>query len=90
MHNEDRELLIKLALLQTDVHLYLNVLIGFVALAFSVVVGFEQVYFAYRSDLFLLPIFLMPAVLLFVVAFLVNKIDQKKKEIKILKTEYIW
>jgi len=90
MHNEDRELLIKLALLQTDVHLYLNVLIGFVALAFSVVVGFEQVYFAYRSDLFLLPIFLMPAVLLFVVAFLVNKIDQKKKEIKILRTEYIW
>jgi hypothetical protein len=90
MHNEDRELLIKLALLQTDVHLYLNVLIGFVALAFSVVVGFEQAYFAYRSDLFLLPIFLMPAVLLFVVAFLVNKIDQKKKEIKILRTEYIW
>jgi len=90
MHNEDRELLIKLALLQTDVHLYSNVLIGFIALAFSVIVGFEQVYFAYRSDLFLLPIFLMPAVLLLVVAFLVNKIDQKKKEIKILKTEYIW
>jgi hypothetical protein len=90
MHNEDRELLVKLAQLQTDVHLYSNILVGFIALAFSVIVGFEQAYFAYRSDLFLLPIFLMPAVLLFVVAFLVNKIDQKKKEIKGLKKEYVW
>ena len=90
MQNEDRELLVKLAMLQTDVHLYSNVLIGFIALAFSVIVGFEQVYLVYRSDLFLLPIFLMPAVLLFVVIFLVDKIDKKKKEIKGLKKEYVW
>jgi hypothetical protein len=90
MQNEDRELLIKLALLRADVNLYSNVLIGFVALAFSVIVGFEQVYFANRSDLFLLPIFLMPGILLFAVAYLANKIDQKKKEINRLKKEYIW
>ena len=90
MQNEDRELLMKLAMLQTDVHLYSNVLIGFIALAFSVIVCFEQVYQVYRSNLFLLPIFLMPAVLLFVVIFLVDKIDKKKKEIKGLKKEYVW
>lgn len=90
MQNEDRELLVKLAMLQTDVHLYSNVLIGFIALAFSVIVCFEQVYLVYRSNLFLLPIFLMPAVLLFVVIFLVDKIDKKKKEIKGLKKEYVW
>jgi len=32
----------------------------------------------------------MPAVLLFVVIFLVDKIDKKKKEIKGLKKEYVW
>jgi large-conductance mechanosensitive channel len=90
MHNEDRELLVKLAVLQTDMQLYLNILIGFIALAFSVIVGFEQVYFAYGSELFLLPIFIMPAVLLFVVIYLVNRIDQKKKEIKELKKDYVW
>lgn len=90
MHNDDRELLVKLALLQTDVHLYSNILIGFVALAFAVIVGFEQAYFAYGSELFLLPIFLMPALLLLVVAFLANKIDQKKKEIERLRKEYVW
>jgi len=90
MHNEDREILIKLAVLQTDVRVYANVLIGFIALAFSVIIGFEQVYFANRSDLFLLPIFVMPAVLLLAMAYLLNKIDRKKKEIKELKKEYVW
>lgn len=90
MHNDDRELLIKLALVQADIRLYSSALVGFIALAFSVIVGFEQVYFAYRSELFLLPVFVMPAVLLFVVAFLVNKIDLKKKEVRNLKKEYVW
>ena len=90
MHNEDRELVVKLALLQTDVQLYSNILIGFIALAFSVIVGFEQVYFAYGSELFLLPVFIMPAVLLVALVYLVNKIDQKKNEIKKLKKEYVW
>ena len=90
MQNEDRELLVKLAMLQTDVNLYSNVLIGFIALTFSVIIGFEQAYFAYGFEWFLLPIFITPAILLFVVVLLVNKIDQKKKEIKKLKKEYIW
>ncbi len=90
MHNDDRELLVKLAHLQTDVHLYSSILIGFIAIAFSVIIGFQQVYFTWRSELFLLPIFLMPGILLIVVAYLANKIDQKKKEIKRLKKEYIW
>ncbi len=90
MHNDDRELLIRLALLQADVQVYSNVLLGFVAVAFSVIFGFEEVYLGSRNDLFLLPIFLMPAVILFVVIFLVNKIENKKKEIKSLKKEYVW
>jgi Na+/pantothenate symporter len=90
MHNEDRELLVKLALLQTDVHLYSNVLVGFIAIAFSVIVGFEQAYFAYGIEWFLLPVFLMPAVLVFTAIYLANKISRMKKEIKRLKKEYIW
>jgi Zn-dependent membrane protease YugP len=90
MHREETELQIKLAQLQMDVRLYSNILIGFIALAFSVIIGFEQIYFASRSNLLLLPIFLMPAVLLFALAYLANKIDHKKKEMQNLKKEYVW
>ena len=45
LHDEDRELQIRLAEFQADVQINLTVCFGLVALAFATIIGLEQIYF---------------------------------------------
>jgi len=62
LHDEYRELQIRLAELQADVQINLTICFGFVTLAFAAIIGFQQIYFTLPPE----EIFLKNSILVFV------------------------
>lgn len=94
LHNEDLDLQIKLAELQTEVQINLGISIGLVALFIALMISFQQLYvnatvlitqLSFLSGM-LASAFLAP----FSIGFFINKMYDKRDEIEKLKKQYVW
>ena len=94
LHNENLDLQIKLAELQTDVQIYLTVSIGLVASLVALMISFQQLYIRATEPItqlvflsgMLASAFLAP----FSIGFFINRMYDKREEIEELKKLYVW
>jgi hypothetical protein len=94
LHNEDLDLQIKLAKLQTEVQIYLSFSIGLVASFVALMISFQQLYIKATEPItqmvflfgMLASAFLAP----FSIGFFINKMYDKREEIEKLKKQYVW
>lgn len=94
LHNEDLDLQIKLAELQTEVQINLSISIGLAALFIVLMISFQQLYvnaIEPISQLGFLSCMLACASLApFSVGFFINKMYDNRDEIIKLKKQYVW
>ena len=94
LHNEDLDLQIKLAELQTEVQINLSISIGLAALFIVLMISFQQLYvnaIEAISQLGFLSCMLACASLApFSVGFFINKMYDNRDEIIKLKKQYVW
>lgn len=96
MHNEDRELQIRLAELQADIQINLTVCFGLLAVFMAVMIGLEQIYFTLSPERVFEKLFIPIAISILAVMLLVylriflKKADEARKELGKLKKQYIW
>jgi len=96
LHNEDRELQIKLAELQADVQINLTVCFGFLAVFITTIIGFQQIYFSLPPEATLLKDYLSVSIvviaftLLGVSFYFINKAQDARKQMNKLRKQYIW
>lgn len=95
MHNEDRELQIKLAELQADIQINISICIGIFAILVAIMIGLEQIYFTLpeqsieRIYIFIpelgLAIFSFVAVVPFA-----RRAENARKKMAELRKQYVW
>ena len=94
MDREEKELQIKLAQLQTDVQIYLTIALSFMAVLFSLIISFQQLYLqAIESSqryFYLFGLILSGALVYFVVRIYIRKMQSKREEMESLKKQYVW
>ena len=94
LNNEDRELQIRLAQLQTDIQTYLTINVSFVAILFAFIIGFQQLSAqateAWRAIIYLAGMVAMVVLSIFVTKRYVDKMVEKRKEMDELKKQYVW
>jgi len=94
VHNEDLELQIKLAELQSDVHINLTAFFGFIAGILTILLSFQQIYFQPETSidktvvLIGMPVFLLPCII-FLIWFLIRAL-KARREIRELRKQYVW
>ena len=96
LHNEDRELRIRLAELQADVQIFLTIGFGFLALFVAMSIMFTQLYFAVPQGNFVLKNVARAFSILTIIAaalscrFFVLKALDARGKIADLKKRYVW
>jgi len=95
MHNEDRELQIRLAELQADVEINLTACFGFLALFVPLILLFEELYFspstnASMKNVFALLTVASAFVLLPVAFFFIKRANDARMQMSELKKKYVW
>ena len=96
LHREDRELQIRLAELQADIQIYTTASFAILAMCFTIMIGFEQIYFSLseaegisRISAFI-AIVISAIVALVGVGTLFKKAVEARDEMKQLKKQYAW
>lgn len=93
LNNEDRELQIELAQLQTDVQIYLTIAVSFLALFFALITSFQQL-IGQTSVCLLKDSYIAGSIIIAILAYFtttkyVNKMGNKREEMKKLKDKYV-
>jgi flagellar biosynthesis protein FliQ len=94
LHNEERELQIRLAQLQTDVQIFLSTLLGVSAIIVALIISLQELSTQATDSLHTLS-YLITTIFLFAVLALATryyngKMWEKRKEMDELKKEYVW
>lgn len=96
LHNEEKELQIRLAELQADIQINLTACFGIVALLFTVLIGLEQILFVLRPEQYSIAIYLLiiipilAAVGMLTILYFLRRIQVVRKQIGELWKEYCW
>ena len=94
LNNDDRELQIKLAQLQTDIQTYLTINVSMVALFFALIISFQQLAAqateSWKAWLYLGSMSFMAFISYFVTKLYTDKMKEKRKEMDELKKQYVW
>jgi len=96
LHNEDRELQIKLAELQADIQIYLTLCFGFMALFAALMIGYLQIHFSlppehtFTRNIVFVSIVVCGIILLGFTNYFFNKARDTRKQMKELRKRYIW
>ena len=96
LHNEDRELQIRLAELQADVQINLTICFGLLAICFAVIIGLQQIYFTLspeknelRNSILIAMVGCLIIVSIVTSTYL-NKANRARKQIGELRERYVW
>ena len=96
LHNEDRELQIRLAELQADVQINLTIAFGFFAGFVAFMIGFEQIYFSLSSENTLMKSIIFVFIALAGIAcfisvtYFAGKAQDARKQMEELRKRYVW
>ena len=94
MDNEDRELQIKLAILQTDIQSYLTINLSLIAIAFALLISFQQLSVqateTWKSYIYIVSMIAMAGITFIISKVYIDKIKEKRKEMEELKKQYLW
>jgi len=96
LRNEDRELQIKLAELQADIHINLAAFFGFLAVFIIIIIGFEQIYFILpqgeilTKNTIIVLITIIGIFVLGVASYFFKKALQARKQMKELRKQSLW
>jgi len=96
LHREDRELQIRLAELQADVQIYTTASFAILAVCFTMMIGFEQIYFGLPeakalSRISVLVAIVISAILAFVgVGMLFKRTVEARNEMRQLRKQFVW
>ena len=96
LHDEDRELQIRLAELQADVQINLTVCFGLVALAFATIIGLEQIYFTLPPEevvvknSVLVSIVGAAIIILYITRGYLGKALDAREQMEELRKKYVW
>jgi hypothetical protein len=98
LHNEDRELQIRLAELQSDMQAILTTCFGLIALFASAMIGFEQLFFTslaggapgYALVTFGVVIVVSGGLMVFCTTFFIDKMKKTRRQISELRKRHIW
>lgn len=94
--NEDRELQIKLAQLQTDIQIHLSACFGLAAGFLALIIFYMQIFFNLSAEQILLKnlfgavVLIASGFLLFLLLYSFQQIKATKKRMEELKKQYIW
>jgi len=94
LHNEDLDLQIKIAKLQTDVQINLSLCIGVLALFIALMISFQQLYVNAADPLarvgFLCGMLFSACFGFFASGIFIKRMYGKRKEMEDLKKQYVW
>jgi bacteriorhodopsin len=94
LSNENKELQIKLALLQTDIQTYLTINVSLIAITFALIISFQQLSAqateTWKSYLYIVSMIAMAVISYLITKVYTDKIKEKRKEMEELKKQYLW
>jgi len=96
LHDEDRELQIRLAELQADVQINLTVCFGLLALIFATIIGLQQIYFTLPPEKIVVKNSILVSmggaviIIFFVIRSYLRKTLDAREQMKELRKRYVW
>lgn len=96
LHNENTELQIRLQELQADIQINLTVCFGLIALLFTLLIGFEQIFMVLPAEMVAVKLVILFANLILILVFYpviqlhAQKVKNARNQLSKLRNEYHW